>query len=233
MLALLYDVHGNLPALEAVLVDAEAAGATSYVLGGDYTMGGAWPDEVVARLDELGARAAWIRGNTDRWVAGDDGDRPAQASLDGAVGFARAALTAGTAARLADLPGEHRLEGVLCCHASPGSDMAGLDPQPDPEADARLLGEPGAALVVVGHTHLQFHRAAAGWAGGAVRILNPGSVGLPLDGDAGAAYALLDPGGRVDLRRVPYPVEEAIGALRALAEPWTAVFEDRLRRAAA
>ncbi len=54
MLALLYDVHGNLPALEAVLVDAEAAGATGWVLGGDHTMAGAWPVETVARLDELG-----------------------------------------------------------------------------------------------------------------------------------------------------------------------------------
>ena len=227
MLALLYDVHGNLPALEAVLVDAEAAGATGYVLGGDYTMGGAWPAETVARLDDLGAAAAWIRGNTDRWVAGDDRDRPAHPSVDGAIAFAQAALGPEPAARLADCAPEHRLDGVLCCHASPGSDMAGFPPEPDPDADAGLLGDPGAPLVVVGHTHLQFHRPA----GPAHRVLNPGSVGAPFDLDPRAAYALLDPDGRVELRRVGYPVEEAAGALRALGEPWTALFEDRLRRA--
>ena len=229
MLALLYDVHGNLPALDAVLVDAEAAGATGFLLGGDYTMAGAWPAEVVARLDELGASAAWIRGNTDRWVAGDDHDRPQDPSLDGAIAWAQATLDPGTVARLADLPAEHRLDGVLCCHASPGSDTAGMAPDPDPEADARLLGDPGAALVVVGHTHLQFHRPA----GAGVSVLNPGSVGMPLDGDVRAAYALLDPDGRVDLRRVPYVVDEAIGALRALGEPWTALFEERLQQASA
>lgn len=235
MLALLYDVHGNLPALEAVLVDAEAAGAEDFLLGGDYTMGGAWPVEVVDRLDDLGARAAWIRGNADRWVAGDEHDRPAEPFLDGAVAFARAVLDAGTVARLADLPPEHRLDGALCCHASVGSDMAGVSPEPDPQADARLLADPGAGglpgapLIVVGHTHLQFLRQA----GPALRVLNPGSVGMPFDGDPAAAYALLDPDGRVDLRRVPYPVEEAIGALRALGEPWTETFEGRLRRAAA
>jgi predicted phosphodiesterase len=227
MLALLYDVHGNLPALEAVLVDAEAAGATGYVLGGDYTMAGAWPVETVARLDELGAAAAWIRGNTDRWVAGDDRDRPADPSLDGAVAHAHAALGPEAAARLADCPTEHRLDGALCCHASPGSDMAGFAPEPDPEADAALLGRPEAPLVVVGHTHVQFHRPA----GDGIHVLNPGSVGMPLDDDPRAAYALLDPDGRVELRRVTYPVEEAAGALRALGEPWTALFEERLRRA--
>lgn len=228
MLALLYDVHGNLPALEAVLVDAEAAGATGFLLGGDYTMGGAWPAEAVARLDDLGARAAWIRGNTDRWVAGDDRDRPADPVLDGALAYAAGAVDAGTVARLADLPADHRLDGALCCHASPASDMLGFAPEPDPDADPGLLGAPGAALVVVGHTHVQFHRPA----GAGVSVLNAGSVGLPYDGDPRAAYALLDPAGRVELRRVPYPVDEAIGALRALGEPWTATFADRLRRAA-
>jgi diadenosine tetraphosphatase ApaH/serine/threonine PP2A family protein phosphatase len=105
--------------------------------------------------------------------------------------------------------------------------MAGFAPEPDPEADLRLLGRPGVPLVVVGHTHVQFHRPA----GPGVSVLNAGSVGLPYDGDPRAAYALLDPAGRVDLRRVPYAVEEAAGGLRALGEPWTATFADRLERA--
>ena len=66
MLALLYDIHGNLPALEAVLEDAEGAGADRFILGGDYAAFGAWPAETVERLRGLDAR--WLRGNVDRWT---------------------------------------------------------------------------------------------------------------------------------------------------------------------
>ncbi len=66
MRALLYDIHGNLPALEAVVKDARAAGATEFVLGGDYAMTGAWPVETVKALEKLDA--GWIRGNTERWL---------------------------------------------------------------------------------------------------------------------------------------------------------------------
>ena len=66
-IALLYDIHGNLPALEAVLEDAGAAGAERFVLGGDYALFGPWPRESVERLRELDAD--WIRGNGERWTA--------------------------------------------------------------------------------------------------------------------------------------------------------------------
>jgi hypothetical protein len=66
MRALLYDIHGNLPALDAVLADARGAGAEQFVLGGDYALFGAWPQEVVKRLEDLDAQ--WIRGNTERWL---------------------------------------------------------------------------------------------------------------------------------------------------------------------
>ena len=66
MLALLYDIHGNLPALDAVLEDCPA---DRFLLGGDYTAFGAWPRETVARLRELDAE--WIRGNVDRWLVDD------------------------------------------------------------------------------------------------------------------------------------------------------------------
>ena len=70
MLGLLYDVHGNLPALEAVLDDCPAE---RYLLGGDYAVVGAWPVETVERLRELDAD--WIRGNTERWLV-DSSDAP-------------------------------------------------------------------------------------------------------------------------------------------------------------
>lgn len=68
---MLYDVHGNLPALEAVLGDAQAARADAFVLGGDYALFGPWPAETLAALREL-EPATWIRGNVDRWTAFPD-----------------------------------------------------------------------------------------------------------------------------------------------------------------
>ena len=67
MLALLYDIHGNLPALEAVLDDARGHDVDGWLLGGDMAPFGAWPAETVARLREL-PDATWIRGNTERWL---------------------------------------------------------------------------------------------------------------------------------------------------------------------
>ena len=74
MIGLLYDIHGNLPALTAVLADATDQGADSYLLGGDYALFGGWPAETVVRLRELDA-VAWIRGNGERWTA-HPGDAP-------------------------------------------------------------------------------------------------------------------------------------------------------------
>src|ERR687894_186122 len=68
VLAVLYDIHGNLPALEAVLADAHEQGARRFFLGGDYATFGAWPAQTVARLREL-QDATWIRGNWERWQA--------------------------------------------------------------------------------------------------------------------------------------------------------------------
>src|SRR3954452_9658325 len=91
VIAVLYDVHGNLAALDAVLEDARAAGANRWVLGGDYAVFGAWPAETVARLRELEA-AVWVRANVDRWAgvlaaAPDDADlRAAIADCRGALG---------------------------------------------------------------------------------------------------------------------------------------------------
>ena len=90
MLALLYDVHGNLPALEAVIGDAEAAGADGWILGGDYALFGGWPAETVERLRGL-ERARWIRGNGERWTADPDG-APDNAVVPGAVVSGRAAI---------------------------------------------------------------------------------------------------------------------------------------------
>jgi diadenosine tetraphosphatase ApaH/serine/threonine PP2A family protein phosphatase len=214
MLATLYDIHGNLPALEAVLQDAREQGAGHFLLGGDYAALGAWPAETVARLHEL-QDATWIRGNWERWQA-DPSAIPSFAP-QGAGEATAAALGAAMVAELAALSDVTELDGTLFCHASPGSDVAGLYPDPQP-TDEELLAGVVHARVVVGHTHLQFRRTTEG----GIDLINPGSVGLPFDGDTRAAYALLHPDGAVDLRRVTYDVEHAVAELRTRAEPWAA-----------
>jgi diadenosine tetraphosphatase ApaH/serine/threonine PP2A family protein phosphatase len=227
MLALLYDVHGNLPALEAALDDAAAAGADRWLLGGDYAAFGAWPAGCVARLRALGDAATWIRGNWERWQGAPD-DTPDTPVVRGANAAVRAALGDALVAELAALPASTERDGTLFCHASPRSDMDPVPRDPDPDADERLLAGVGAARVVFGHTHLQFQRTSAG----GVALVNPGSVGLPWDGDPRAAYALLDPAaGTLALRRVDYDVEAAAGALDAIDAPWARTTAARLRTA--
>src|SRR3954451_802200 len=117
MLALLYDVHGNLPALETVLDDARSCGASRFVLGGDYALFGPWPLETVTRLRELDA--VWIRGNGERWTA-----TPAEAPPEthDAIAACREALGEDDVARLAALPETHRAGTTAYWHGSPVAD---------------------------------------------------------------------------------------------------------------
>lgn len=223
MLAVLYDVHGNLAALEAVLADARTAGADRYLLGGDYALFGAWPAETVARLREL-ENATWIRGNVDRWTAeGVDDDRTL-----GAVEDCRRELGAEVVSELGALPEQVVLEGVRYCHASPLSDMRGFAPDAGPE-DAELLAGASERRVVFGHTHLAFARTGPGGVG----LVNPGSVGQPWDGDHRAAYALLNEDGHLEHRRVAYDHERAAAACRERfgEAEWAVRSERRLREA--
>ena len=204
MLALLYDVHGNLPALEAVLADAGTAGAERYLLGGDYALFGAWPREVVERLRELDAD--WIRGNVDRWTASPE-DAPEH--VRDAVAACRRLMGDELATELGALPETHSSGGTLYCHASPVSDMRSFMPEPADE-DAELLLGVQAERVVFGHTHLPFRRHSAG----GIELVNPGSVGLPFDGDHRAAYALVRDDGEVEHRRAAYDHEASARAVR-------------------
>jgi putative phosphoesterase len=203
---LLYDVHGNLPALEAVLRDARETPVTSWVLGGDYASFGAWPAEVVARQDEL-QDAVWIRGNWDRWQAGDHSDLPDDPNLRAALAAAVEGLGPELVARLGALPATQLDGDTLYCHGAPGTDMASFLPQPD-EHDKELLAGVTARLVVFGHTHLPVDREQDG-----IRLVNPGSVGLPFDGDPRASWAVLHDDGRVELRRVEYDLDETCAGL--------------------
>ena len=112
MLAVLYDIHGNLPALDAVLHDARAKGAQSFVLGGDYALFGAWPAETVERLRGLEAR--WIRGNVDRWTAAPE---EAPEAARPAIARCRELLGDAVADELAGLPESMSAREVLYCTA--------------------------------------------------------------------------------------------------------------------
>jgi predicted phosphodiesterase len=206
VLAVLYDIHGNLPALDAVLEETQLAGADRYLLGGDYALFGAWPAETVARLRELDA--TWIRGNVDRWVD-DPGQDDLPDEVRGAIGRCRELLDAETVAELGALPAERVEGGVRYCHASPLSDLRSFQPEADPE-DEELLAGSEEARVVFGHTHLQFTRMG----GVGTELVNPGSVGIPLDGDHRAAFALAHPDGRIELRRVEYDFQASADAVR-------------------
>ena len=201
VLALLYDVHGNLPALEAVLDDCPA---DRFLLGGDYTAFGAWPRETVERLRQLDAE--WIRGNVDRWLV-DDSDvaDPVRPLIE----RSREMLGEELSRELAALPETTTHGGTLYCHASPISDTEGFYPEPHDTDVERLMGVE-AERVVFGHTHLQFRREGPG----GIDLVNPGSVGIPLDGDRRAAYAIVEDHGSVELRRVEYDWEQAAREVR-------------------
>ena len=202
MRALLYDVHGNLPALEAVLADA--SDADEFMLGGDYAVAGAWPRETVERLKELPS-ATWIRGNADRWLV-DRHDAPSPAG--DAAEKAVEALGEELVQELFALPEKATADDTLYCHASPRNDMESFRREPA-DRDAELLFGVEEPRVVFGHTHVQFTRTGPG----GIELVNPGSVGMPWDGDHRAAYALID-GGRVELRRVEYDWEASAAAVR-------------------
>jgi diadenosine tetraphosphatase ApaH/serine/threonine PP2A family protein phosphatase len=225
MLALLYDVHGNLPALEAVLEDAGRAGADRWQLGGDYALFGPFPAETVARLREL-PQARWLRGNGERWVARPD-EAPHDETVRAAVEACRWTLGQPAVDELGGLPEAHVEGDVRYCHASPISDVRSFGPEPGDD-DLELLGGATERRVVFGHTHLPFLRPGPG----DVELVNPGSVGMSFDGDPRAAYALVHPDGRVEHRRVEYDhLASARWLRRRFPGEWTELVAARIEQA--
>jgi predicted phosphodiesterase len=222
----LYDIHGNIDALEAVLGDPRAGDPDVVVVGGD-AVPGPFAGATLARLDQLSAPVRWIRGNGEREVAeAVDGPAPTDDDLAARTAAITAIeLGAGRARALGELPLTLTLDGVLFCHASPRRDDEMLTRLSPPERWEDALAGVDAAIVVGGHTHQQDDRAVGG-----ARFVNAGSVGLPYEGD-GAARWLWVADGVPELRHTAYdaagagerilaagwPDEESIGA--ALVEP--------------
>jgi predicted phosphodiesterase len=227
VLALVYDVHGNLPALEAVIADAEAAGADRWLLGGDYALFGGWPAETVARLREL-QPATWIRGNGERWTADPDA-APDNPVVPGAIAASREALGRDVVADLGALPADCAYEGALICHGSPPSDVRSFLPEPADDEEELLEGV-GVPRVVFGHTHLPFARTSAVRG---IELANPGSVGMPFDRDTRAAYALVHDGWRIEHRRVEYDHAASAARVRGFGAGWSDVVARRIEQARA
>jgi diadenosine tetraphosphatase ApaH/serine/threonine PP2A family protein phosphatase len=226
MIALLFDIHGNLPALNAVIEDARARGAERWLLGGDYAVFGAWPAQTIARLHEL-PNATWIRGNVDRWTATEAPDfEPARSG----VAACRQALDLDTIAALGALPESADLGGgTRAWHASPKDDMHSFWPQPGAD-EAELLDGISDQRLVFGHIHLAFERTSAS----GIELVAPGSVGIPMDGDHRAAYALLHDDGRIERRRVAYDHLASADRVRKVAggAAWGETIARRIEQAA-
>jgi putative phosphoesterase len=205
--AALYDIHGNLAALEAVL--AEVPGDATIVVGGDICAGGEQPSETLARLRGLGERVRWVRGNADRELfPSEEGLAPAEF-----LEKARSQLSGEEIEFLHELPPTQRIDDVLYCHASPRNDLDIFTERTPEERIAFLFEGLDVSTVVCGHTHMQFERTVAG-----VRVVNAGSVGSPYEEEPGA-YWLLD----LVHRRTPYEGAE----LQASREEAVTEFTER------
>ena len=219
-IATLCDIHGNLPALDAVLAEVELLDVDAIVIGGD-AVPGPFMAETIDRLRGLGDRARFVMGNGDREVveAFDAGRAPD----DAPEGFER--FTAWCAARIdrshrdflaafepvVSLPVDD-LGPVLFCHGSPRSDTEIITRVTPPERLLPMLEGVGENTVVCGHTHHQFALGLNGRT-----VLNAGAVGMPYQGAAAAFWLLLGPD--VQMRRTDYDIDGALAALRATGAP--------------
>lgn len=247
-LAVLSDIHGNLEALKAVLADLDTAGGADHLwVLGDLAAFGPEPSACIQTVREL-KEAKVIQGNTDRYLSTGVRPRTPQFTEENWPSAAsrtreRDAMFTWTLERLTwedmkylqELGTDLALEvedfgWVVGFHAIPGDDEAILLPDtPDHEVRDALLDREG-SLAVGGHTHQAMDRVV----GGGWRMVNPGSIGFPFDGDPRAAYAILtfDSGSvKVDLRRVNYDVEWVIEKLAEGDFPALDLMARRLRDA--
>lgn len=225
-IAALYDVHGNLHALEAVLAELEREPPDLILFGGDLVLG-PFPEATLDRIVGLGRAARLIRGNTDRVVV----DPPREAADPSPAWAERrrwvaARLGASHHEVLRRLP-EHAVLDVdglgetLFCHGSPRSDEEIVTRFTSEARLREILAGVGPRAVVLGHTHVQFDRRSDD-----IRVVNPGSVGMPYEGEPGAYWAMLGP--EVSLRSTAYDFEAAAAAIAASGFPGGEEFARRI-----
>ena len=224
--AALYDIHGNLPALEAVLREVRDEDVDEIVVGGDV-MPGPMPKEALECLLDLNTKVQFIQGNGDRVVLdqmrGTQSDEVPTAFRN-VIRWVAAHLTQGDKHLIAGWGKTLRLEiptigKVLFCHATPRSDVELFTKLTPEEPLLRIFENQDAAVVVCGHTHMQFDRTI-----GRIRVVNAGSVGMPF-GHPGAYWLLLGP--ELELRRTDYDLEAAAARIRKTSYPQAEEFASR------
>jgi putative phosphoesterase len=221
--AALYDIHGNLPALEAVLPELEELRPDLVLVGGDVVLG-PFPRETLERLTALGDRVRFIRGNTDRLLLEEAPDMEDPPPWPDRHAWTRAQLTEDERRFLAERSDTAVVEveglgAVLFCHGSPRSDEEIITRATPPERLSDILAGVEQRVVVCGHTHVQFDRVIDG-----IRVVNAGSIGMPYEEELGAYWALL--GEDVELRRTAYDAEQAASLIRATDYPAAAEFAE-------
>ena len=216
-IAALYDIHGNLRALEAVLAEVEEYAPDRILIGGDMALG-PMPREVLERLETLGSRAVYVRGNCDREMVAALGGEFAHATPWGTrTRWAAERCTIAQMRLLAGLPttltlAVDGLGDVLFCHGSPRRDDEILTRVSSPQRLRVALAGRNLPRVVHGHTHVQYERTV-----GTTHWICPGSVGIPYESEPGARWATFGPG--VTLRCTPYDMERTIADVRAVKFP--------------
>ncbi len=214
-IAAIYDIHGNLPALEAVLQEIEREQPDLILVGGDVASG-PLPRQTLERLIILGDHARFVRGNADRDLVNhfDSHSSGSQLSKEGSLhnGWVASQLDLRHRDFLASFEEQFILtiEGlgtVLFCHGSPRSDEETLTAATPDERLNVILADVSQEIVVCGHTHMQFDRHHGG-----IRLINAGSVGMPYEGRPGAYWALLGP--TIELRRTTYDFQQAAFLVR-------------------
>ncbi len=224
--AALYDIHGNLPALEAVLAELESNPPEITVLGGDMILG-PMPREVLDRLIDLGPRARYIRGNCDRLIVDAFDGKPlgrTPAAMQENVKWVARQLDQRQRDFLAELPltltvNVESIGSVLFCHATPRSDEEIFTVRTPAERVAPMFGDVRTGIAVCGHTHMQYDRKV-----GDVRVINAGSVGMPF-GERGAHWILFQPS--VELKRTQYDFERAAQRISRTTYPQADVFASK------
>jgi predicted phosphodiesterase len=214
-IAVLCDIHGNLPALEAVLAEVKESGVDLVVFGGDVAAG-PMPVETIEALADYRGPARFVRGNADRqMVESFDGMPRAGNASDS---WLASMLTRAHRDFLGSFEPsvEVVVDGtgtVICCHAGLESDEVPIiTPATPDEVIADAVAGAHGNLVVAGHTHMQFDRRVPGG-----RMVNAGSVGKPYADQPGAYWALIGPD--VEHRRTVYDFAAAAEAVRRTAIP--------------
>jgi len=216
--AALYDIHGNLPALEAVLEEVRDAGVDRVVVGGDV-LPGPMPRETISCLLGLDIPVEFIQGNGDREVLArrrgtETGAVPEQ--FREVMRWNAQQLDPGYEQVIASWPQTLRVQirglgEILFCHATPRSDTEVFTRLTSEDLLLPLFAGLNVPVVVCGHTHMQFDLTL-----GSVRVVNAGSVGMPF-GQPGAYWLLLGP--YIQLRHTPYDLAKAAERIRDTSYP--------------